>query len=450
MTLEFNTHGNDKQKQVARLWCDQSTTEILYGGSKGSGKSYLGVSLIFGDAFIYPGTHYFIARAQLNDLRKYTIPSIHEVFRHWQLSDKYYSYNGQDNYFNLYNKSRIYLIDAKPLPSDPLFERFGSIQMTRGWIEEAGEFDVNAKANLSATVGRLKNDEYNLHRKLLMTCNPSKNFLYPDFYLKKKRGTLESFREYIQAFPSDNKKQQAGYLEHLEQTLSPNQKQRLLYGNWEFDDDPRVLCDYQAIVDVFTNSFVDTGELYITCDVARFGKDVTRIFVWDGWRLLQHVSMKQSSTPQTATAIKQLQAKYAIPARHVCIDEDGIGGGVVDLVPGAVGFIANHSPIYTPDDTESYGTLKDQCGFWLADRVNRSQIYMDELTGEDRQMCIEELEQLKAKDIESDMKNRLVPKDEIKKSLNGGRSPDFLDNMIMRSYFDVMKRIQRSRKIVTH
>lgn len=160
--------------------------------------------------------------------------------------------------------------------------------------------------------------------------------------------------------------------------------------------------------------------------------------------------MKQSSTPQTATAIKQLQAKYAIPARHVCIDEDGIGGGVVDLVPGAVGFIANHSPIYTVDDTESYGTLKDQCGFWLADRVNRSQIYAGELTGEDRQMCIEELEQLKAKDIESDMKNRLVPKDEIKKSLANGRSPDFMDNMIMRSYFDIIKRTQRSRMIVAH
>ena len=36
----------------------------------------LDVLLIFGDAFLYPGTHYFISRKHLNDLRKYTIPSI--------------------------------------------------------------------------------------------------------------------------------------------------------------------------------------------------------------------------------------------------------------------------------------------------------------------------------------------------------------------------------------
>jgi hypothetical protein len=33
-------------------------------------------SLIFGDALIYPETHYFIARQELIDLRKFTIPTI--------------------------------------------------------------------------------------------------------------------------------------------------------------------------------------------------------------------------------------------------------------------------------------------------------------------------------------------------------------------------------------
>src|SRR5690606_19886625 len=123
-------------------------------------------------AFIYPGTHYFIARKKLNDIRKFTIPSIHEVFGIWGLTDKYYNYNGQDNYYELYNKSRVYLLEAKLLPSDPEFYRFGSMQMTRGWIEEAGEFEESAKANLMASIGRWKNGEYNLPPKLLQTCNP--------------------------------------------------------------------------------------------------------------------------------------------------------------------------------------------------------------------------------------------------------------------------------------
>ena len=139
MELTFTTK-NDKQVQAARYWIDDTTEELLYGGGKGGGKSYLGVSLIFGDALIYPGTHYFIARKALNDLRKFTIPTVHEVFKNWGLTlDDYLTFNGQDNTFNLRNESKVFLISCDDVPSDPLFERFGSMQNTRGWIEEGGE-----------------------------------------------------------------------------------------------------------------------------------------------------------------------------------------------------------------------------------------------------------------------------------------------------------------------
>jgi len=178
MKLIFDTHGNIKQKEVCRYWIDSSTSDIVYGGSKGSGKSYLGASLIFGDALIYPETHYFIARKKLNDLRKFTIPTIHEVLKNWGVSQNYYKYNGQDNYYQLYNGSKVFLLEAKYLPSDPQYMRFGSMQMTRGMIEEAGEFEKDAKENLEASIGRWKNDEFGLIGKLLQTCNPSKNYLY--------------------------------------------------------------------------------------------------------------------------------------------------------------------------------------------------------------------------------------------------------------------------------
>ena len=37
MILTFDTFGNEKQKQVARYWIDKTTTDIVYGGSKGAG-----------------------------------------------------------------------------------------------------------------------------------------------------------------------------------------------------------------------------------------------------------------------------------------------------------------------------------------------------------------------------------------------------------------------------
>lgn len=435
MLLTFKTHGNDKQKEVCRHWIDKSITEIDYGGSKGSGKSYLGCSLIFGDALTYPGTHYFIARKKLNDLRKHTIPSIHEVFNHWKLGPEYYKLNAQDNYFTLYNGSIVYLLQAKYEPSDPLYMRFGSMQMTRGWIEEAGEFEVAAKNNLSASIGRWKNDVYNIPGKLLMTCNPSKNFLYREFYKKNKDGTLEPWKKFVQALPEDNKKLPAEYLEHLRRTLSVSEKERLLFGNWEYDDDPAALLEYDTIVNIFTNEFVKgTGRKYITADVARFGKDKSVIRVWDGLKVILRVEMEKKKITEVAAEIRKLATSLGVPMSNVMIDEDGIGGGVVDLLPGCKGFIANSSPVNMKPG-ENYATLKDQCGFKLQELI--SQIWEPNCDPVVQEKITEELEQLKQKDMDTEGKRRLVPKDVIKEFL--GRSPDDLDTYIMRMYFELKK-----------
>lgn len=430
MKLTFNTHGNEKQKQVCRYWIDATVFDILYGGSKGSGKSYLGCSLIFGDALTYPGTHYFIARKKLNDLRKHTIPSIHEVFNHWGLGKEYYVYNGQDNLFRLYNGSTVYLLEAKFLPSDPLFYRFGSMQMTRGWIEEAGEFEVAAKNNLAASIGRWKNDVYNLPGKLLQTCNPSKNYLYRDYYRKAKDGTIEGWKKFVQALPEDNKRLPPGYLENLRRTLSPNEKERLLFGNWEYDDDPAALLQFEDICNIFTNQFVKAeGKKYITADVARFGKDETIIRIWHGFKVLQRVALKKKKTTEVAAEIRRLATEFLVPMSNVIVDEDGIGGGVVDLLPGCKGFIANSKPF----KDENYGSLKDQCGFKLADLIgNIYEPYSEPVVQE---KLTEELEQLKQANMDEDGKRRLVSKDKIKELL--GRSPDDLDTYLMRMYFEV-------------
>jgi len=183
----------------------------VYGGAKAGGKSWLGASLTFGEAFIYPGCHYFIARDSLSDLRKYTLPTIYKVFKDWGVTQRYYNFNGQDNIFKLHNDSKIYLIDAAFQPRDPLYQRFGSIEMTKGWIEEAGQFRREAKNALAATIGRHLNQKYSLPATLLQTCNPSKNYLYKDYYKPWKEGTLKTWEKFIQAFPQDNKMLDDGY-----------------------------------------------------------------------------------------------------------------------------------------------------------------------------------------------------------------------------------------------
>lgn len=432
MIIEFDTRGNKRQKDCAAAWLDASVLEILYGGSKGSGKSFLGVSLIFGDALMYPGTMYFIARKKLNDLRKFTIPSIKEVFQLWGLSSEYYTFNAVDNYYTLYNGSVVYLIDAKHEPSDPEFERFGSMQMTRGWIEEGGEFTQAAKNNLQASIGRWKNDVYKLAPKLLITCNPSKNFLYSLYYKPFKAGSLPKYRKFIQALPTDNKCLPDGYLLNLERTLSKTQKERLLYGNWEYDSDPAALIEYDAITDLFTNTFVPIkANNYISSDLATRGRDLWVTSSWSGFVGRIEKASSFSQPKEMEAYIRALAERRKVARSKIVADSDGLGQWLGSYMPGIYEFRNGSKAI----DSDKYANLKAECAFKLAEKINRREMRLI-CTDAQRERIISELEVLKEINLDVDTQRfNIIAKDDMKALL--GHSPDYLDNLIMRMVFEV-------------
>jgi hypothetical protein len=449
MELEFDAHGNQKQLKAIEYWIDPTATDIVYGGSKGSGKSYLGCSLIGGDALIYPKTHYFVARKKLNDLRKFTLPSFHEAFDNLGVPSNLYKYNAQDNVFNFYNDSKIFFLEAKHLPSDPTYARFGSMQMTRGWIEEAGEFEEDAKNNLFASVGRWKNDDYNLTGKLLQTCNPSKNYLYRKFYKPSKTNELEQYKRFIQALPTDNKMLSRGYLEHLNKILNENQKQRLLFGNWEYDDDPNRLIEYETICAIFENDHIqeEGKEKFLTADIARMGSDKAIIAAWHGWTVIEVVIFDISKTTEIQNAIQALRVKHQISKMNCIGDEDGVGGGVIDNT-GIRGFVNNSSPLEenTPEGKKktNYTNLQSQCGYGLAKVINENKLHFKaDISEKHKEEVIEELEQLKSFNNDNEGKLRILPKAEIKQNI--GRSPDWRDLLLMRYYFELKPKSKKVR-----
>lgn len=443
MKLTFNTHGNDKQKECVKAWIDETATDIVYGGAKGGAKSFTGCKLIFGDALIYPGTYYFIARKKLNDLRKFTIPSINECFEDWGIDiHKYAKFNGNDNFYTIHNESRVYLLEVAFMPSDEKYMRFGSMQFTRGWGEEVGEWDEAAKNNLQAAVGRWKNDIYNLKPKFLQTCNPAKNYLYRDYYKPWRNGTLDPWKRFIQALPTDNKRLSADYIENLKRTLNRNEKERLLYGNWEADDDPAALIDYEKACEVFTNTHIKKGNRkYITSDIARLGGDRIVIIDWYEWYGVV-TAYKKEKLNVTTTRIEAHRFRMGIGKSDVIVDSDGMGSGVEDF-GGFKGFINNARPMPDPkkptDATgkpvvENFDNLKSQCGFRMAEIINSNGIYL-ECEDNMKELIIEEFEQVKQKVLDSDMKKGLMPKDKIKEAI--GRSPDFWDAILMRVFFEL-------------
>jgi len=105
--------------------------------------------------------------------------------------------------------------------------------------------------------------------KALYTCNPAKNWIYTDFYKPYKEGRLPKDKVFIPSLVTDNPHIDPAYIENLRKS-DETTVQRLLYGNFDYDDDPTVLMNYKEIVDLFTNSPVSGNTNYISCDVARF------------------------------------------------------------------------------------------------------------------------------------------------------------------------------------
>ena len=400
---------------------------------------------------IYSGTSYFIARQQLIDLRKFTVPTIQEVFKSWHIDiNTYAPFNGQDNIFNLSNGSKVYLIDCKETPSDPMYERFGSMQMTRGWIEEGGEVAEAAKANLWLSVGRWKNSDYGLKKKLLITANPKKGWMKREFIDLWKAKILPASKKFVQAFATDNVHGDTGYIESLKGEKDKVRRQRLWLGDWEYDEDQNTLVSFDALTDAFSNTIVKDNQKYLIVDVARLGKDNTTFNFWDGLELYRIETFQRQDTQKTIQQLKDFAAAEKIPYSQIMIDEDGIGGAVVDGMFGVRGFVANSSPIPTKTEIRerankiqgfltpkvNFANLKSQCGWKLAELINEHKIAFK--IPEYREIIIEELTSLlKQKDVDNDRKLQLIPKDEVKESL--GRSPDIGDPLIYRAWFELKK-----------
>jgi phage terminase large subunit len=422
---------------------DQVTRAVVFGGGAGGGKSFLGCEWLLTNCFFYPGTRWFIGRNSLKDIRESTLISWYKVLKHHGIKpDTLFKYNGQDYFFQFHNGSRIDLVDMGYYPSDPFYERFGSAEYTGGWIEEAGEVTNTAAEIISSRVGRMYNDKYKLLGKVLMTCNPTKrNFLYSDYYRPWKQGKLPEGKAFIQSLHGDNPFKDSGYGDVLQQ-LKGIARQRLLLGDWEYDEDANSLIEYEKIMDCFKNHHINGGVHYITVDIARKGQDTTVIGVWSG-RGVKLYQYSKLLTTEITKKVKQFQEKYLVSTSNIMVDEDGVGGGVMDQLM-CRGFVNNSRPLpgavpkYDEKGhqiPENFDNLRSQCYFKLADEINAGRLFIDCDEPDMMQKIIQELEQVKQKDIDSDKKKGVIPKEKIKEVI--GRSPDFSDTLSMRMWFEL-------------
>jgi len=421
--------GTIKQKIALTKLADDNTKVVIYGGAAGGGKSFLGCFWLLVMSLSYPETKWFIGREELKRIRQSTLISWSKVCSLLGFTD--FDINGQDNYILLKNGSRIDLLDLQYQPRDPLYERFGSLEYTGGWIEEGTETNFGAYDVLKTRIGRHLNDKYDLLSKLLITCNPKKCWIHTEFYKPFKNGTLDKSFCFIQALVTDNPHLSEDYINNLKSTKDKAKRERLLFGNWDYEDSPDQLIDFDSMTDYFSNDHIQiTGFKYITADIARKGRDKTIVRVWHGYVCIDRVELKVSKVTESADLIKNLQNKHAIPISRVVVDEDGVGGGVMDILD-CNGFVNNSKPL----NGENFSNLKSQCSYGMSklicDKKIREICYNEDV----KNAVIEEMAEVKQANIDNDGKVSIISKDIMKEKL--GRSPDEWDSIMMRYYFEI-------------
>jgi hypothetical protein len=463
--------SNPKQGLAMKYLFDTVTTDVAYGGSAGGGKSWLGCAWLIISAVRYPGTRWLMGRSKLKALEETTLVTFFDVAAKWGLQvDEHYKYNSKKNvivFGNDYGGSIILLKDLFAYPSDPEFEGLGSLELTGAFVDEASQITSKARELLRSRI-RYRLDEFcpkcacqrtdekvwqvvvndlpekrwvckkcgtetsGLLPKMLMTCNPSKNWMYHDFYKPWRDGTLPKNRKFIPALVSDNKHSQSSYIANL-QGLTGVNRERLLEGNWEFDEDSFSMATYDGIMDIFVNP-IRGGRRFITADIARQGRDKTVVCLWDGLRAERFWVMDKNKTTEAAQLIRDVKNQFSVHWHNVYVDADGVGGGTLDMLPDDVNPIVNNSPpLYVNGERENFGNLKSQLYFYLAEYINNRKIYVR--PDENRDKIVQELEWIRQKNAYNDTKFYVIPKDEVREGI--GRSPDFLDVLAFRMHYEL-------------
>lgn len=442
----------DKQIRTLELLSDETTTSVGYGGSARSGKTVIEATAIIFDCWCYDDIAWGLARKELTTLKRTALLTLFKQLSFYGIKeDEDYKYNQQLNKITFTNKSDVFLIDTAYKPSDPLNTRFGGFELTKCAVDESNETQQDVIDKLFERTGWRNNEKHGLKRKLFECFNPAKNHVYSRFYKPFVNGLETLFRKFVLALPKDNPN--PAVAEWIKDMLADNKiseatKQRQIYGNFEYDDNPDALFDYDSILDLFTNSFIaKTGERYLTADIAYRGSDLFVIYIWHGLVIEKVIPIEKIDDTLIGSKIEEIRVKYKIKASNVIYDADGLRkftkkSAKTGLLSMAIAFVNNSIPLKVEGKKEEYKNLKAQCYYKLAELIANGEIYCEDQ--EYRDQIISDLESINRLPMSDDGKLALERKADLKERI--GRSPDFSDAMMFRMWF-VIKGIKKKKII---
>ena len=345
-----------KQKLFLDICDNQQFVDILLGGGAGGGKSITVCLWIVIQCRNYPGIRIGLGRKEISRLKQTTlITLLREVHPKLGITEKEYTYNDRKNTVDYINGSSILLVDLAPEPSDPNFDKFGSLNLTHVVIEEIGEIAKKARDVFVSRKNRYLNTEYGIVGKSVATCNPSQNFVKTEYYNPYKAlggGGYQkweygkvfingeekvAYRAFLRSLVTDNPFIDQNYIESLRH-LPDAERKRLLEGNWDFEDTDKIVFKPLMLERALTDK-VEIGARYIGVDIADTGSDKTVMSLVENNVLIEQKTVTVDKAEAIGEQIALEIIKYAQQngldnrtAKQIGIDANGVGASTRDFL----------------------------------------------------------------------------------------------------------------------
>lgn len=441
---------SEKQYEFLEIMENPENTEVFGGGSAGGTKSYSVGLLVALWARKYPGVRFFIGRKTLKSLKQSTINTmLSKVFPALGITEEDYHMGWQTMELTFKNGSMVIFGEMEDKPSDPVFQRYGSLEIDVAIIDEAGEVSKMAKDAIKSRTGRGVLNKYGMPGKLILVSNPEIGWLKDEYYTpyiklggggqqRWQIGTIEgkpTYRVFLRMSAYDNPFIPQSYIDNLK-TLPPVLMKRLLLGSWDYADDEGSLFKAGLIDKAMTDEVVEGGEKFesfIGVDVATTGGDRT-IFslIRNGVLTVQKQCSVQANWEKSSEQpLSMLMADELIEfaqrngfssstAKHIAVEGNGVGQGIITALKMRGWYIREYTATHKSRSENYYNLMLDMDSGDI--KLLDSMVGLDELR---RELMATAFEM-------NNQEPSVVKKDKIKMVL--GRSPDAADSFAICNY----------------
>jgi len=253
----------------------------------------------------------------------------------------------------------------------------------------------------------------------------------------------------------DNKKLLTTNPEYLGNLVNQDEqtKSELLDKNWNIKESNENIFNFSKLNQCFEKEVKKSSKRLI-CDIALLGSNKFVIGYFEGRLWQDCLIIPKSNGKEVIEAIIEMANKYEVDNESILYDSDGLGGfvgGEGGFIDGSISFHSNGAVLEVIDEKsnkkikENYGNLKSQlvfrCGkavdnglYGISEKVS-NMMYDDKMTF--RQRLIYEARCFKKAKTGPAEKIRVISKDDMKKILEAGESPDLMDVFYMNEYFEI-------------